>query len=159
MKKKYWITLGLLLFVAASVFALVRKEMREGAPEGAIVQKQSVTAAVAKKVIAYYFHGTARCVSCRKIEKFTNDSIRENFSRQLKSGELEWKVVNVEEQDNRHFVGDYKLYTKSVVLSRMDSGSEKKWKNLEEVWNLLGNQDAFQQYIKREVQALLDEKS
>ena len=163
MKKKHWITAGLLLFVAVAVAALVVKETRTvvDQPETSAVAPAEAAAAPAVNtatVMAYYFHGTARCMSCKTIERLTNESIQNNFASQLKSGALQWKVINVEEGDNRHYAGDYKLYTKSVVLSRMENGTEKRWKNLEEVWNRLGDEDGFKRYIKTEIEGFLNQK-
>jgi thiol-disulfide isomerase/thioredoxin len=108
------------------------------------------------KVIAYYFHTTFRCPSCHKIEQYTEEAIKSNFAKEIESGELEYKVINIEEKGNEHFVQDYKLYTKSVVLSLVKDGKEAEFKNLEQVWQLLRNKDKFHQYIKGETQGFLD---
>ena len=108
------------------------------------------------QVIAYYFHGNFRCASCHAIEKYTKEALNDNFKDQIGSGELVIKVVNVEEKGNEHFVKDYKLYTKSVVLSLIQNGKETRFKNLEQVWQLLGNKDKFYKYIKNETQKFLD---
>ena len=109
------------------------------------------------KVVAYYFHTTFRCPSCRKIEKYTEGSIKDYFGKELKSGRLEYNVVNVEKKGNEHFVDDYQLYTKSVVLSLVKDGKEVKHKNLNKVWEYLGNKDTFYAYIKDEMKAFLGE--
>lgn len=108
------------------------------------------------KVVVYYFHTTFRCPSCHKIEQYTEGGIKEYFAKEIESGDLEYKVVNIEEKGNEHFVQDYKLYTKSVVLSLIQDGKEAKFKNLEQVWQLLRNKDKFYQYIKNETQGFLD---
>ena len=64
-----------------------------------------------------------------------------------------------EKKENKHFVNDYQLYTKSVVLSLVRDGKEMKFKNLEKVWQLLRNKDKFYKYIKEETQGFLDELS
>lgn len=110
-----------------------------------------------EKVIVYYFHTSFRCVSCRKIEQYTEESIKEYFDKEIKDKELIFKVVNVEEKENKHFVNDYQLYTKSVVLSLVKDSKEIKFKNLEKVWEHLNNKNKFFQYIKDETQKFLDE--
>ena len=111
------------------------------------------------KVIAYYFHGNFRCYSCRFIEENTELALKKYFDDALKSGQLVFKAVNVEEKENKHFIKDYQLYTKSVVLSLVRDGKEMKFKNLEKVWQLLRNEDEFYKYIKEETQGFLDELS
>ena len=106
-------------------------------------------------VIAYYFHGNFRCVSCRKIEEYTKETIENDFSRELARGELVFDVVNIEKPENSHFVEDYQLYTRSVVIVRIEDGKEVKYKNLEKVWEYLGDKQKFSEYVRTEINNLL----
>ncbi|MBL7072654.1 MAG: hypothetical protein ISS33_02590 [Candidatus Omnitrophica bacterium] len=108
------------------------------------------------KVIVYYFHTTFRCSSCHKIEQYTEGALREYFEKEIESGDLAYREINVEDKENQHFVKDYQIYTKSVVLSLSEGGKEIKFKNLEKVWQYLGNRDKFYEYIKGETQSFLD---
>lgn len=109
------------------------------------------------KVIAYYFYTNFRCQSCYTIEKYTKEALESIFEDELASRKLVFTPVNVEEKENEHFLGDYQLYTKSVVLSLIKDGKEVRFKNLKQVWELLGNKDEFYKYIKEETQKFLDE--
>lgn len=106
-------------------------------------------------VVAYYFHGNYRCASCRAIESYTKEALELYFSDEIASGKLEFRAVNVEEKGNEHFVQDYKLYTKSVVLSRVVDGKEVDYKNLEGVWQLLNNRQRFFDYVRKETDVFL----
>ncbi len=108
-----------------------------------------------QKVIAYYFHTTMRCPTCHKLELYSKEAIEKNFPAELVSGELEFKAVNVENKGNEHFVRDYQLYTKSLVLSLVKAGKEVKSKNLVAIWELVGNKDKFSSYVKEEVAGFL----
>lgn len=110
------------------------------------------------KVIVYYFHGNYRCPSCMTIERYTRESIESNFAKELKSGQMEFRSVNVELPDNNHYVQDYKLYTKSVIVSQIAQNKEQRWKNLQKVWELLRNEMKFKNYVKSETAAYLQEK-
>jgi hypothetical protein len=66
-------------------------------------------------------------------------------------------VVNIEDKGNEHFIDDYGLYTKSLVLSEVRAGREVRWKNLKRVWELLGDEPAFVAYVQKETHAFLDE--
>jgi hypothetical protein len=103
------------------------------------------------KVIVYYFHGKARCPSCIKIETWSADAVKAGFASQLGEGTIEWRVVDTDEPGNEHFMKDYGLYTKSVVLVEIRNGKQQRYRNLEKVWELLGSQKAFGDYIKSEV--------
>ena len=103
------------------------------------------------KVVAYYFYGNKRCVSCQKIEAWTGLAIQEAFEDEIEKERLVWKPVNVDEPENNHFIKDYELVTKSVVLSKLKDGTQESWKNLDRVWELLQSQDRFIKYIQGEM--------
>ena len=102
------------------------------------------------KFIVYYLHTTGRCPTCLKMEKYTNEAIKTNFPNELKSGKVEFKVVNVDKPENEHFMKDYSLYTKSVVISEVKNGKELRWKNLDKIWTKVRDKNEFMNYIKQE---------
>ena len=117
---------------------------------------KNVPAAQSKSFIAaYYFHGNFRCATCKKIEQYSREAIDLNFTQQLKSGALVFQPVNVDEPENQHFVQDYQLVTRSLVLVKYENGKQTAWKNLPAVWQNVGDQAAFFSYVKKEVEAYL----
>jgi hypothetical protein len=108
-----------------------------------------------RTVVAYYFHGTFRCQTCRKIEALSREAVQSGFPEDLKVGRLEWRVINVEEPENEHFVQDYQLFSKSLVLVAKEGSKQTRWKNLQEVWTLVGNKEAFIKYVQVEIRAYL----
>jgi hypothetical protein len=173
MKVKTIVTLVLLAFVAASLgyLALHSADGRGGqAPTDTAAAPVGSTPAVAAantaddakapahQVLAYYLHNSTRCPSCLKIEKFTTSAIEKNFADELESGALVFQVLNTDEKGNEHFVEDYALVTKSVVLADMHDGAQTRWVNLEEVWDLLGDEKKFAKYIVKNVRDYLNEK-
>jgi len=183
MKPKSLVTIMLLAFMAGSVVFLItggskqdskavetRKD--EGVPvgqDGSVppddaapipspgVKAQESPPVSSHKVIAYYFHGRARCPSCVKIETYTKEALERDFANELKDGRLEWRPINVEETGNDHYIQDYKLYTKSVIIADLKDGRQTQWKNLEKVWELLYHKDVFLNYIGDEVRAYFGE--
>ena len=109
------------------------------------------------KVVVYYFHGTFRCTTCRTIEKYSHDAIQQYFSKELGNGKLEFRPVNVDEPENHHFIKDYQLFSKSLVLSLVTDDKETKSKNLTDIWNLVSDKEKFFQYVKEEVEKFLKE--
>ena len=109
------------------------------------------------KVVAYYFHGTFRCTTCQTIEKYSKEAIEHYFANELKNGTLEFKSLNVEEAENRHYVQDYQLFSRSLVISLVKQDKEVTWKNLTDVWKLVRDKDKFFQYVKDEVEKFLKE--
>jgi hypothetical protein len=120
--------------------------------------KKSVMKPQNPNVIAYYFHGKFRCTTCRTIEQYSHDAIHTYFTKELENGTLEFRPVNIEEPENRHFVQEYQLFSKALVLSLITDGEEIKWKNLTDVWKLVRDKERFFQYVKGEVEHFLNEK-
>lgn len=108
-------------------------------------------------VVAYYLHGTMRCPTCHKLEQYSKEAVEANFKDALRSGKLEYKVVNVEAKGNEHYNSDYQLYTKSLILSLVKDGKEIKWKNMDKIWEYVGNKQRFIDYVKNGVADLLKE--
>jgi hypothetical protein len=102
-------------------------------------------------VLVYYFHATTRCATCRTIEAYAKETVTSRFAADLEARRLEWRTVNVDEPANRHFIRDYQLYTRSVVL--VDGKDPKRFKVLEQVWQLVQDKPAFQGYVERELRA------
>ena len=108
-------------------------------------------------VTVYYFHGTFRCPTCHKLEQYSKEAIETNFKDALASGKLSFKIVNMEDKGNKHFVNDYQLYTKSLVLSLTKDGKEVRSRNLDKIWEYVGSKQRFQDYVRDEVAAFLKE--
>ena len=109
------------------------------------------------KVYAYYFHGSARCPTCYKLEQYSKEAIETNFKDALASGKLEFKVVNVEDKGSEHYVSEYQLYTKSLILSLAKDGKEIKWINFNKIWEYVGDKQRFIDYVKSGIVDLLKE--
>ncbi len=168
MKFRALLTGLLMLFVALSVVAIVLKETGKkpaqtgntapAATKAADTATPGNEAAQASQVIAYYFHTNVRCPSCVKIENQTKTAIEETFTEQLESGDLVFRMVNTDEEPNAHFVEDYQLVTKTVVLVEMHGGKRVRWDKLGRTWKLLGDSEQFHDYIVKGVQTYLDGK-
>ena len=145
------------LFIATSSILLFAQTSRksESRPAKPATTAPMVDQAQQFKVIAYYFHGRARCVTCKKIESLSHEVVASNFAEQLKNRKLEWQVVNAELPENRHFISDYQLISSSVVLVKYENGKQTGYKNLRDVWKLVNSEPAFRNYVKGEVQAAL----
>ncbi len=121
----------------------------------ASAQKTATPQPDTHKVIAYYFHTNTRCSLCTKIEQYSHEAIENGFPYELKNGTLELRVVNYEQPENRHFIQEYKLVSKSLILVNLVNGKQTKWTNLKLVWQLAGNKNAFLNYVRREVRGYL----
>ena len=142
-------------FISSSVSEPLKVPVSKQTKESALSQTE--TRSQNSKVIAYYFHGTHRCTTCQTIEKYSQEAIEQYFSNELKNGKMVFKPLNVEEAENRHFIQDYQLFSKSLVISLVKDGKEVTWKNLTDVWKNVGDKERFFQYVKGEVEKFLKE--
>lgn len=168
-KTKNVLTVVLLLFVAASVITLIASGLRARADNtGASSDAVSAEAPPnlgpggdaeqpERRVIAYYFHNTYRCTTCLTIEQYANEALTTGFAEELQSGVLEWRVINVEEPANQHFIEDYQLTTQSLVLVEMEGENQVRWQNLGRVWDFVHDRAAFFSYVQDETRAYLAE--
>lgn len=155
-KTKRIIQIVLLLVVVGSVSYLIAKELFTVTKTTPLATTLDVNIKP-DHIVAYYFHGNFRCTSCKKIEAYSKESIDSVFSNELKNSTLSFKVINVEEPENRHFVQDYGLYTKSLVIASYSGDKQIKYKNLEHVWDYLNSKEEFENYVKVELSRLLSE--
>jgi hypothetical protein len=154
---KFLVKTALLIFVLGSVTFLIFKETRQWATPGPVAaQDHAVPKARSGKVVAYYFHTTYRCPTCRRIEAYSREAIETGFAKEIAGGRLEFRLVNVEQQENRHFVQDYQLFTKSLVLVRMNEGKQVEWTNLAAVWEYNGDKPLFLSYVQGEILKYLE---
>ena len=184
MKIKRILTTVLLVFVVGSLaYMIVREQKTESSynpdvptnvmqgqsvtPEEPSVSQQdepdSPTTAPTndhKKIqlIVYYFHGDMRCPTCHKLETYAKEALDSYFADEIASKKVVWKVVNVDRAENSHFIQDYKLVTKSVVLSEVAGGKEVGWKNLDQIWQRVRNKDSYLQYIRESILKSLEGK-
>jgi hypothetical protein len=118
-----------------------------------LVNISKAKATAGHKIIVYYFHMTARCETCMKIEKLTLEAVNEAFKKELGAGTIETKVINIDEDANSHFTKDYKLRAQAVIISDMAGSNEKRWKTLEKIWDYDSDEIEFKEYIIDEVKA------
>jgi len=138
----------MIVISAIAIFALIGSTQAK-----ATEAKSSVGSA--NKAVAYYFHGTFRCPTCLNMEKYSREAIEANFKDALQAKKLEFQAINVEEKGKEHFIKDYQLYTKSLILSLVKDGKEVKSKNLDKIWEYAHNKEKFIEYVTTEITAFL----
>lgn len=106
-------------------------------------------------VVAYYFHGDVRCNTCRKLEAYTEEAVRTVFEEALDEGRLSWRVVNIDREENTHFLEDFQLTNKTVVVAEYRAGEIVRYEKLDRVWRLVRNKGKFLQYVRSEVSEFL----
>jgi hypothetical protein len=144
------------LIAAVAVAAGIATLTSGGALDGDGAAPGAATAAAESETIVYYFHGNARCATCKTIEAYADEAVHVAFAEDLEEGALEWRVVNIDEPENRHFIEDFQLVTRSVVLAEYSGGKIVRFENLDKVWQLVRDKERFVTYVQSETKAFLE---
>jgi hypothetical protein len=101
----------------------------------------------ADAILVTYFSSDVRCATCMRIERLTRETVERNFPAELKSGRIVLRTVNLDGPGNEHFVQDYSLISKTVIVSDLAKGEEVGWENLQQVWAKQKDEQAFDAYV------------
>ena len=161
MRKMIVISVLAMIVLGSAVFTAAQDDSTKTIVDSAVVDTMQKADETAKndRVIVYYLHGHRCCVTCHKLEAYSREAIASGFEKELKDSAIVWQAVNYDEKDSKHFIGDYKLYTKAVILSQVRNGKEVGWKNLDKIWQLVGDKDRFITYVQEETRAFMNPES
>lgn len=109
-----------------------------------------------RKIVAMYFHGDVRCTTCRKVEAYAKEAVEEGFKDRMAAGQVEFRAVNVDQLENRHFIEDYRLTSRSVVVAEEVGGAVTRWVKLDQVWSLVGDRPTYLVYVQDAVRAYVE---
>lgn len=159
MKNKHIISIVLIAFVAFTAAAMIYQEFQSQSNH---TNSQEIAALdsniLPEQCVVYYFYGDQRCVTCMKLEAYTEEALKTHFSNELDSNRIVWKTVNIDQPENQHFITDFELDAKTVVVADLRNGDVNRWKKLNDTWQLVGSHDSFIDYVQAETQMyLLDE--
>jgi hypothetical protein len=152
MNAKNLVSAAMLLLVAVAVVVLVGREMQEPTPGNTEIAPLPDNA-----LAVYYLHGDTRCPTCRTIEQYSQEAVHNGFAEELAQSKVIWQVINYEQPQNSHFVNDYEVAAPTIVLVRKVDGKVSDWRNLTRVWELVGDHDAFTEYVQNETRSMLQD--
>lgn len=147
----------LLVFVFASIVYMAVKPSTTGS--AASIGTPSATLpkveGVDPDLVVYYFYNDIRCDVCLRLEAYAVEALKTYFMDELESGAIQWRMLSMDDPENEHFLIDYELYSKSIVLVRFENGEEVHAENLEEIWDLVYDQPDYIEYIRMKVSDFL----
>jgi hypothetical protein len=145
-----WMLL-VIVFGSLAAFALNKSLAKDPGPTAAAPSESTVAATV----VVTYFTTDVRCDSCRTIEKLSRQAIEEGFPAEVASGTVVFRVLNTDRAENKHFVDNYEITNKTVIVSHQKNGKEAGWTNRQDVWLLLEKPSEFFTYVREPVQRYL----
>lgn len=107
------------------------------------------------RLVVYYFDQGKDCATCEQIPAYTEGVLNAHFAQELQNGSVVWRSVDTDLPRNEHYLSEYQIYTKSVVLATRANGQQLRWKNLDQVWDLIYDRTAYETYLKNEITAAL----
>lgn len=158
MKAKAILRIALLAFVAGSLAVWGAREFVRNGTGGETpspAADDALPAVSGPQVVMTFFSLGKPCTSCRKIRALTEKVAKSDFAEELASGKLAHREVDTDLPENRHFLKDYELAFKTVVLSRRVDGKETSWKNMEDVWEYFDQPEVFREYLGDEIRRML----
>lgn len=120
-----------------------------------VAAEPAIAQSIAPEVTVTYYTTSVRCAACVRIEEWTQRAVASRFSEEVNSGQVSFRTVYVDNPGNEHYMQDYQLVSKSVVVSESLDGREQDWVNLQDVWLLLRDEQAFSDYVAQAVEAYL----
>jgi len=69
-----------------------------------------------KKVEVFYFHFTRRCTTCNNVEKVSKDAVETLYPAGVKSGEITFKSVNLDEKAGEAIGAKYKIEGQTLIV-------------------------------------------
>lgn len=125
------------------------------APDGEAAAKSSDEDGPADRVVVYYFHGTRRCPTCLGIQKIIDQTVEGRFAAEIASGELEFREINYDLDENKHFAKEFELSFSTMIVGAMRGDTVLKWENCDKVWEHSHNHPVLGDYVEERVKAYL----
>jgi hypothetical protein len=107
------------------------------------------------RVDVVYFHRTNRCRSCIYAETGIRSTLGTYFQKELNSGKLTFKSVDVQNASNAAIVEKYGAYASQLFINTV-TGDTERIEHVTEIWQLIGNDEAFCLVVKNKVMQALE---
>jgi hypothetical protein len=145
---KRFLKWALVALAAAGCWAAIQQARQVSDLPAVRPQVVATQPGVAPDVIQVtYFSSDVRCATCVRIERLTRETVEKNFAPEIASGRIVLQTINLDGPGNEHFVQDYQLISKTVIVSDRAKGHEVGWENLQEVWSKQKDEQAFETYV------------
>src|SRR3989339_1468483 len=115
----------LFYLVCFSSFALITACNQNAKKEEDSNKTANQTVSENLKLQVFYFHVTNRCATCNGIEANVRKVLETNYAKEMRSGEINFKSLNVDEQENKALAEKYQAYGASLHLVKIEKGQEK----------------------------------
>lgn len=146
-KVKIWSSFLLIILVAGLLFAC-------GSPAPEVPSNSDTSSVPADRVEVVYFHRAQRCTGCLYAEAGTRYTVETYFKNELDSGKVTFELFNVEDKENAPIVKKYGAFTSSLFINTVRGGTDHI-EEVTDIWLVLGNDEAFVEVVKSNIERSL----
>jgi cytochrome oxidase Cu insertion factor (SCO1/SenC/PrrC family) len=82
--------------------------------------QQAKPTATSDKIEVYYFHFTARCLTCNTVESETKKNIEILYPELVKAGKISFKSLNVDEKSTTTIAKKLKVYGQTLLVVKQN---------------------------------------
>lgn len=104
------------------------------------------------KIIVYYFHYTRRCATCNAVEDVTKQALQQYYAAKMKSGDITFKSVNIEEKAGEELANQLKVAGQALIVLKGDKQTDITEKGF---MYALSEPDKLKTEVKKAVDAAL----
>ncbi len=147
---------SVLLIVALGSLAIwANREYRKSHTDTVPAASDGLSVVAGDQVVMTYFISGTRCESCQKIEALAKETAEQDFAAALASCQLVVRVIATGKPGQQHFIQDYQITSKTVILSHRKDGKQTEWADMAKVWDLLDDAPGFHAYLGKQIRAYL----
>jgi hypothetical protein len=103
-----------------------------------------------------YFHRSQRCQKCLYLEACVTYTVETYFQDELASGDVVFRVLNVQDESNAVMVEKYGAYGSSLYVSTVVDGTDHI-EHVTDIWFVVGDDEACSALVKAEIEEHLGE--
>ena len=126
------------------------------APSTPPIPEPETPAIQADRVELVYFHRSQRCASCIYAEDGVRYTLEKYFEEEMANSIVSFEVYDLGEEENAAVIEEYGAYTSSLFINviREDTNDIEE---VNEIWLVVGDNDAFVETVKNRIEGTLME--
>lgn len=104
----------------------------------------------------FAFHGTRQCETCKHMKAFTKSTLDKHFKKELKSGEIVYQVIDVDDEKNYALAEKFVATGTALMTNKVKAGKDhiEDWSDFAfEYAN--GEQTDYEAQLKKMIQGKL----
>jgi hypothetical protein len=114
--------------------------------------EKSLTDASGDKIVAYYFHLTTRCVTCKTIESEARQDLEMLYPEETNEGIITFRAINIEEESGKALAEKLGVSGQALLFVK---GEQKINLTNEGFMYAVAKPEKFREIIKEKIDELL----